>query len=113
MDSLDEIVSENGLRKFPHRIIANILVIHQIYGISYRSSGKFFNNHPELMNLAGMNSIPIFRTVSYGGLRVDWDEINACIIHLVESNCDNAAIESFIVKTCIDSTVQRRSRSIK
>jgi hypothetical protein len=75
-------------------------VILQIYGISYRSSCKFFNNNPELMNLVGISEIPDFRTPSYRALSIDWHGINFGIIDLIESNWDNAAIDSFIVKTC-------------
>ena len=61
MDRLDKIVSEDRRRKFPSRIIVKIIVILQIYGISYRSSNRFFSNHPELMNLVGIRKIPDFR----------------------------------------------------
>ena len=108
MERLDKIVSEDRIRKFSNRIIVKIIVILQIYGISYRSSGKFFNNHPELMNIAGINRIPDFRTLSYRALRIDWHEINAGIIDLIETGKDNAAIDSFIVKTCKHTTAQRR-----
>ena len=90
-----------------------IIVILQIYGISYRSSNRFFNNHPELMNLVGIRKIPDFRTLSYRALRIDWHEINAGIIDLIESNVENAVIDSFIVKTCKHTTAQRRRKSGK
>ena len=90
-----------------------IIVILQIYGISYRSSNRFFNNHPELMNLVGIGKIPDFRTLSYRALRIDWHEINAGIIDLIESNGENAAIDSFIAKTCRYATAQRRRKSGK
>ena len=90
-----------------------IIVILQIYGISYRSSNRFFSNHPELMNLVGIRKIPDFRTLSYRALRIDWHEINAGIIDLIESNVENAAIDSFIAKTCRYATAQRRRKSGK
>jgi hypothetical protein len=88
-------------------------VILQIYGISYRSSNRFFNNHPELMDLVGISEIPDIRPLSYRALRMDWHEINAGIIDLIESNGENAAIDSFIVKTCKHTTAQRRGKSGK
>ena len=103
MDSLDKIVSEDRLRRFSNAIMVKIIVIQQIYGILYISSGKFFNNHPELLNLVGINKIPNFRTLSYRALRMGWHETNAGII---ESDCENAAIDSLIVKTCKYSTAQ-------
>ncbi len=111
MDRLDKIVSEDRLRKFSNRIIVKIIVVLQIYGISYRSSGKFFSNHQELMNLVGTDQIPDFRTLSYRALRMDWHEINAGIIDLIESNGENSAIDSFVVQTCKYTTAQRRRRS--
>ncbi len=113
MDRLDKIVSEDRLRKFSNGIVVKIIVILQIYGISYRSSGKFFNNHPELMDLVSIRKIPDFCTLSYRALRIDWHEINVGIIDLIESNGENAAIDSFIVKTCKHTTAQRRRKSGK
>jgi hypothetical protein len=113
MERLDKIVSEDRMRKFPSRIIVKIIVILQVYGISYRSSCRFFNNHPELMNLVGIGKIPDFRTLSYRALGIDWHEINAGIIDLIESNVENAAIDSFIAKTCRYATAQRRRKSGK
>ena len=77
MDRLDKIVSEDRKRKFPSRIIV------KIYGMSYGSSGRFFNNHPELMNLVGIRNIPDFRILSYRALRIDWHEITAGIVDLI------------------------------
>ncbi len=77
-----------------------VVVILQIYGITYRSSGKFFNNLPELMNLVGIWEIPDFITLSYRALRMGWHGINSGIIDLIESNGENADIDSFIVKIC-------------
>lgn len=108
MEKLDKIVSEDRKRKFSIRIIVKIIVILEVYGISYRSSGRFFSNHPELMNLVVTNRIPDFRTLSYRALRMDWHEINARIIDPMESNGENAALDSFIVNTCKDSTAKRR-----
>ena len=45
MDKVAMIVSEDMSRRFSNRIIVKIIVVLQIYAISCRSSGKFFNNH--------------------------------------------------------------------
>ena len=111
MERLDKIVSEDRAKKFSNRVIVKILVILEIYGISYRSSRKFFNNHPELMDLLRIHVIPNFRTLSYRAFRMDWHEINAGIIDLMDTGNENAAIDSFIVKTCKDSTAQRMRKS--
>lgn len=92
-------------------VIVKILVILQIYSISYRSSGKFFNNHLEPMSIVGIKRIPDFRTLSYRAIRMDWHEINACLIDLIDTGNENAAIDSFIVKTCKHTTAQRRRKS--
>ena len=101
MERLDKIVSEERSRKFSNRVIVKILVILMIYGISFRSSRKFFNNHPELLDLPRIQVIPNFHTLSYRAIIMDWNEINAC---LIETGSENAAIDSFIVKTCKRTT---------
>ena len=110
MERVDKIVSEDRSRKFSNSVIVKILVILQIYCISYSSSGKFFNNHPELMSIVGIKRIPNFRTLSYRSIRMDWHEINAS---LIDTGNENAAIDSFIVKTCEHTTAKRRRRSMK
>ena len=111
MESLDKILSEDGAKKFSNMVIVKILVILEIYGISYRSSRKFFNNHRELLDLLRIHVIPNFRTLSYRAIRMDWHEINACLIDLIDTGNENAAIDSFIVKACKDSTAQRMRKS--
>ena len=68
MERVDKIVSKDRSRKFSNSGIVKIL---QIYCISYRSSGKFFNNHPELMSIVGIKRIPNFHTLSYRAIRMD------------------------------------------
>ncbi len=72
------------LRKFSNAIMAKNIVILRIWGTSYRSLGKFFNNHPELMNLVGRDKILKIHTPSYRTLRMDWYEVNADLIGLIE-----------------------------
>ena len=85
-----------------------ILVILQIYGISFRSSGNFFNNHQDIMEALGIHEIPNFRTLSRRARIIDWRYINAVILDLIATERENAAIDSFIVKTCKQSTAIRR-----
>ena len=113
MKRLDKIVSEDRSRRFSNSFIAKILVILMIYGISFRSSRKFFNNHPELLDLLRIKVIPNFHTLSYRAIRIDWNEINASLIDFIETGSKNAAIDSFIVKTCKHTTAQGGRRSMK
>ncbi len=108
---LDKIVSEDRKRKYSNKNIVKIIVILKIYGVSYRSSKYFFNNHKEFMELLDIKKIPDFRTLSYRSLRIDWHYINSLIIDIINPYNDNAAIDSSIVKTCKDTTAQRRRRT--
>ena len=51
MERLAQIVTEDRARKYSTALIVKIIVILRIYGISYRSSRCFFNNHTELIEL--------------------------------------------------------------
>ena len=113
MERLDKIVTEDRARKYPTALIVKIIVILRIYGISYRSSKYFFNNHREFMELLDITDIPDFRTLSYRSLRIDWHYINSAIVDIINPENDNAAIDSSIVKTCKDTTAQRRRKSKK
>ena len=110
MERLDKIVTEDRARKYPTSLIVKIIVILRIYGISYRSSKYFFNNHREFMELLDITGIPDFRTLSYRSLRIDWHYINSAIIDIINPENDSAAIDSSIVKTCKDATAQRRRK---
>jgi len=39
---------------------------------------------------------------------IDWHYVNAMILDLISTEKENAAIDSFIVKTCKNSTAVRR-----
>ena len=110
MERLDKIVTEDRARKYPTAMVVKIIVILRIYGISYRSSKYFFNNHREFMELLDITGIPDFRTLSYRSLRIDWHYINSAIIDIINPENDSAAIDSSIVKTCKDATAQRRRK---
>ena len=107
MQRLDKIVAEDRIRKYSTALIVKIIVILKIYGVSYRSSKYFFNNHKEFMELLNIKDIPNFRTLSYRSLRIDWHFINAAIIDMIDPDNDNAAVDSSTVKTCRDTTAQR------
>ena len=113
MERLAQIVTEDRAKKYPTALIVKIIVILKIYGISYRSSRYFFNNHTEFTELLNITDIPNFRTLSYRSLRMDWHYINSAIIDIISPDNDNAAIDSSIVRTCKDTTAQRRRRTGK
>ena len=113
MQRLDKIVAEDRIRKYSTALIVKIIVILKIYGVSYRSSKYFFNNHREFMELLNITDIPNFRTLSYRSLRIDWHYINSAIIDMINPYNDSAAVDSFIVKICKDTTAQRRRKNWK
>ena len=113
MERLDKIVTEDRSRKYSNALMVKIIVILKLYNISYRSSKYFFNNHREFMELLNIIDIPDFRTLSYRALRMDWHYINSAIIDIINPENDNAVIDSSIVKTCNDTTAQRRRKSKK
>ena len=65
MQRLDKIVADDRIRKYSTTLIVKIIVILKIYGVSYRSSKYFFNNHREFMELLNITDVPNFRTLSY------------------------------------------------
>ena len=91
MERLDKIVTEDRGRKYPTSLIVKIIVILRIYGISYRSSKYFFNNHREFLELLDITGITDFRTLSYRSLRIDWHYINSAIIDIINPDNDNAS----------------------
>jgi hypothetical protein len=111
MQRLDKIVTEDRIRKYSTALIVKIIVILKIYGVSYRSSKYFFNNHKEFMELLSIQDIPNFRTLFYRSLRIDWHYINLSIIDIINPYNDSAAVDSSIVKTCKDTTAQRRRKN--
>ena len=113
MQRLAQIVAENRIRKYSASLIVKIIVILKIYGVSYRSSKYFFNNHPEFMEMLNMTDIPNFRTLSCRSLRIDWHYINSSIIDIINPYNDSAAVNSSVVKPCKDTTAQRRRKNKK
>ena len=76
-----------------------ILVILQMYGISYRSAERFLKNHRDVMEALCIHEISNFRTLSRRARMIDWRYINAIILDMISTQRENAAIDSFIVKT--------------
>jgi len=108
MDLVDKIIYEDRKRKYSNALILKILLITQIYGISYRSTEKFIKNHLDLKEAICLNDIPNFRTLSRRARMIDWHYVKAMIFDLISREKENAAIDSFIVKTCKNSTAVRR-----
>jgi len=108
MEIIDKIVSpDERKRKFTDRQILKILILLQIFRISYRSSAIFLRNHGEYMEMIGIREIPSFQTLSRRAGSLDLHTINREIafLYAVESI---AAIDSFMVHTCKYSTAARR-----
>ena len=59
----------------------------------------------ELLNITDLLDL---KTLSYRSLKMDWNYINSVIIDIINPENDNAAIDSSIVRTCRDTTAQRR-----
>ena len=65
MHMIDNIVSpDERKRKFTDRQIMKILVLLNIFGISYRSARIFFRNHEEYLSVTDLKEIPSFQTLS-------------------------------------------------
>jgi hypothetical protein len=60
------------------------------------------------MEALGIHEIPNFRTLSRRARMIDWRYINATILDMISTERENSAIDSFIVKTCKQSTAMRR-----
>ena len=65
MQIIDNMVSiDERKRKYTDRQILKVLMLLQIFNISYRSSGIFLRNHEEYMRMIGIREIPSFQTLS-------------------------------------------------
>ena len=110
MDIIDNIVSpDSRRRKYSDKQILKILVLLQIFNISYRSSGIFLRNHIEYMELIGIKDIPSFQTLSRRSRSLDIHAINMIIQSKYSVN-EIAAFDSFMVHTCKHSTAERRRK---
>ena len=110
MDIIDNIVSpDSRKRKYSDKQILKILILLQIFNISYRSSGIFLENHGEYMELIGIKDIPSFQTLSRRSRSFDLHAINTEIESLYSIN-EIAAFDSFMVHTCKQSTAESRRK---
>jgi hypothetical protein len=110
MDIIDNIVSpDSRKRKYSDKQILKILVLLQIFNISYRSSGIFLENHREYMELIGITEIPSFQMLSRRSRSLDLHAINMEIESLYSIN-EIAAFDSFMIHTCKYTTAERRSK---
>ena len=108
MEIIDNIVSpDDRKRKYTDRQIVKILILLQIFNISYRSARIFFENHEEYLRMTGLEKIPSFQTISRRSRMMDLHSINSQItsIYSLESI---AAVDSFMIHTCKYSTAARR-----
>ena len=108
MQIIDNMVSiDERKRKYTDRQILKILVLLQIFNISYRSSGIFLRNHEEYMRMIGIREIPSFQTLSRRDRSFDIHAISSHIA-MTYSMGTIAAIDSFMIHTCKYSTAVRR-----
>jgi len=78
MNMIDKIVSpDKRKRKYTDMRIVKILMLLQIFHISYRSSAIFLGKHPEYMDMIGTGTIPSFQTISRRARSIDMHEINS------------------------------------
>jgi len=108
MDIIDNIVSpDTRIRKYTDRQILKILILLQIFSISYRSSEIFLSNHREYLVMTGIREIPSFQTLSRRARLFDLHAINREIVFLYSMK-ECAALDSFMIHTCKYSTAIRR-----
>jgi len=101
MNIIDKIVSpDNRNRKYTDKQIIKILILLQIYNISYRSSKLFFNNHKEYLRMININEIPSFQTLSRRSGIIDLHGINTEITSIYSKEYI-AAMAPFMVHTNI------------
>ena len=108
MQIIDNMVSiDERKRKYTDRQILKILVLLQIFNISYRSSGIFLRNHEEYMWMIGIRELSSFQTLLRRDRSFDIHAISSHIA-MTYSMGTIAAIDSFMIHTCKYSTAVRR-----
>ena len=108
MEIIDNIVSpDDRKRKYTDRQIVKLLIVLQLFNISYRSARIFLTNHEEYIRMAGITEIPSFQTLSRRARMIDLHAVNNEIttLYSIESI---AAVDSFMIHTCKHSTAMRR-----
>lgn len=94
-------------RKYSDKQILKILILLQIFNIPCRSSEILLTNHEEYLEMAGLNDIPSFQTLSRRARKFDLHAINRAITFLYSMK-EIAAVDSFMIHTCKYSTAMRR-----
>jgi hypothetical protein len=84
-----------------------ILILLQIFRVSYRSAKIFLTNHGVYIKIIGIKEIPSFQTLSRRARLFDLHVINREITSLYSME-SIAAIDSFMVHTCKYTTAARR-----
>ena len=111
MDIIDSIIPpDERKRKYTDRQIMKVLVLLQIFNLSYRSSRAFLMSHGEYIKMIGLREIPSFQTLSRSARSLDPHEINSKIASLY-SYSYISAMDSFMIRTCKGSTAERRRRA--
>ncbi len=83
MEIIDNIVlPDDRKRKYTDRQIMKLLIVLQIFSISYRSATIFLTNHEEYLTMAGVKEIPSFQTLSRRARMLDLHAINREITFL-------------------------------
>ncbi|MCL4452599.1 MAG: hypothetical protein M1317_00655 [Candidatus Thermoplasmatota archaeon] len=111
MEIIDNIVSpDERRRKYSDRQILKVLVLLQLFRVSYRSAKIFLTNHGEYIKMIGIKDIPpSFQTLSGMARLFDLHSINREVtsIYSMESI---TAIDSVMVHTCGHYTAIRRRK---
>ena len=98
MHFIDKMVSpDERKRKFTDRQILKILILLQIFHISYRSSAIFLRNHGEYMEMIGIREIPSFQTLSRRARSLDLHTMNREITFLFTMDVDSLIVLDWIV----------------
>jgi len=108
MEIIDNIVlPDDRKRKYTDRQILKILMLLQVFGISYRSARIFLANHGEYIAMMGLKEMPSFQTLSRRARMLDLHALNREItfLYCIE---EIAAVDSFMIHTCKYSTAARR-----
>ena len=97
MELIDNIVSPDQRKKeYSDKQILKLLVLLQIFNISYRSSKIFLTNHEGHLIMIGLKEIPSFQTLSRRSRSMDLHAINRSITFLCSMR-ECAAVDSLLI----------------
>jgi hypothetical protein len=72
IEVIDNMIFEDRKRKYSNALIVKIIVILQIYGISFRPSGNFFNNPRNIMEALEIRELPNVLRNTFKEDKDDW-----------------------------------------